>query len=87
MNNNLLIISKVIIFYIQEYLKNNFPKEKNEFILLGGDEEISYQKMIVLLQNSLNKMIKVRKCIIITIPNKLFYTLLLPILWVSPKIL
>jgi len=77
-------LSEVAIFFIKEYL-NNLSKKENEFILLGGDKEISYKKMILLLQNSLKKNDLGRKCIIVNIPNKLFYTILFPILWISPK--
>ena len=77
-------LSGVAIFYIKEYL-NNSSKKENKFILIGGDKEITYKKMLLLLQNSLEKNDRGRKCIIVNIPNRLFYTILFPILWISPR--
>ena len=78
-------MSKVAIFFIQKHLKNNFTKHENKFILIGGDVEISCKKLILLMQNSLKINVRGWKCIIITIPNKFFYTLFFQIFWISPE--
>ena len=78
-------LSKVVLKYIQDFNDNPSNVTSYESILLGGDLEISYEKVIYLLQDSLNKGDKGKRCKILLVPNRLFFTFLLPVLWFSPK--
>jgi len=78
-------LANVVINFIDNYFEISNNKVGSKFILLGGDSQITYEQLIKLLKNSLNKNDRGRKCKIITIPNKIFYTLLIPVFWISPK--
>ena len=41
--------------------------------------------MLESIQKTVSRKKRGRKCIILSIPNKIFYTLTLPILFISPK--
>ncbi len=65
----------------------SISKENNgQFINLGGDSTISYQHMLLALQNALPKSDPGRKCYLISIPNSIFFFLVSPLLLFSPKI-
>ena len=72
-------------------LVSNMEKPKSEIrldpiISVGGDNEITYRQMLESIQAIVKRKNRTRKCIIISIPNKIFYILALPVLFISPKI-
>ncbi len=78
-------LAKVFFHYTKEISMNSISKYYSSMQLIGGDQEISYYKMIETLKKKLNKKgIKIR-CILITIPNRLFLFLLSPLIIFSPK--
>lgn len=79
-------LSKVALSFVEEFVNSKDKLAENKFILIGGDMEISFKNMIILLQKSLRKNDRGKKCIILSIPNKLFFTLLFPVFWISPKL-
>ena len=56
-----------------------------QLINLGGDQEISYHDMLLLLQKALPITDKAKKCYFIPIPNRVFLFLASPLLLLSPK--
>jgi hypothetical protein len=57
----------------------------SDIIVVGGDETLTYEGMIVQLKHSLSANDPAQKCRLIKIPNRLFYLLSLPILLWNPK--
>ena len=57
----------------------------NEFINVGGDEILDYGIMVEKLKDSLSNKDKAKKCLVIKIPNRLFFISILPIMFFSPK--
>lgn len=57
----------------------------NEILCLGGDVCLSYQNMLLAIRNNTHQS-KAVNCLIIGIPNRLFYILAAPMLLTSPKL-
>ena len=72
------------MFLINKY-KNN-SKIISKKIALGGDITLSYKKMIEKIKESIPKNSKGSKCKIITLPNRIFYFIISPLIIISPKI-
>ena len=53
---------------------------------IGGDEELTFKDMIIRIKKSYPSFKKFNTCIIIEIPNRLFFVLALPTLIFSPKL-
>ena len=75
------------IYYLLEkcYEKEEIHQE-NEIINLGGDEELTYKKMLIRLRNSFPKNDQINSCKLIEIPSSLFFILITPLMLFSPKI-
>ena len=56
----------------------------NNILEVGGDEEITYLDLLIKL-SILSSDSKNKRCKLITIPNKLFYIFLFPLLIFKPK--
>lgn len=57
----------------------------SERIPLGGDVQLSYREMIKALQQSQPRDDFSRRCLLLPIPNRLFFLLAIPLLAISPK--
>ncbi len=66
--------------------KRSFGKYNLKKLLLGGDEEISYEKMIKRIISYLKKENNLKFCMVFTLPNRIFLFLLSPLILFSPKI-
>lgn len=77
-------LANIILFLINKY-KNN-SKIISKKIALGGDITLSYKKMIEKIKESIPKNSKGSKCKIITLPNRIFYFIISPLIIISPKI-
>ena len=81
-------LASVFNFLALEMINSEESFEKYNFrkILLGGDEEISYENMIIKILNNLNKDKRKVKCHIFLLPLRLFLFLFSPLLLISPKL-
>jgi len=78
-------LSDLTYFFFDKLNNNNSNEPINEIIEVGGDDEITYSDLLIRLSNLSSSNI-FKKCKIISIPNKLFYLFLFPILIFKPKI-
>lgn len=69
----------------QSFTYKTIELDKLKIYNVGGDEELSYERMLIKIKNNLLKNDNVHNCKIIKIPNRLFFILCLPILIFSPK--
>jgi len=53
---------------------------------LGGDTIISYKDMILQYVAKLDNKHKARKCKVVCIPNRLYFLIILPFLFINPKL-
>jgi len=81
-------LAKVFIHFVKEitFEKTTFKKYNLKKILVGGDEEISYENMIKKIIGFLNKNNKFVFCKVITLPNRFFLFLFSPLILFSPKL-
>ncbi len=77
-------LSKLTYFFLDSMMKED---QESKYLIaeVGGDEEIKYREMLKRLNSSLLNNSK-KCCKIISIPNNLFYILILPLLIVKPKL-
>ena len=76
-------LAAIAILKVRSFMKNkdiNFEK-----IPVGGDDIISFEDMLRRINTIYLSKEKFAACYIITIPNKIFYLLMAPILLFSPK--
>ena len=76
-------LAEVVYFLMNKFL--NSKKPKINIINIGGDETLYFDEMLKTLQDALNEEDKAKRCLIIKIPNRLFFILISPILIFSPK--
>ncbi len=67
-------------------LESGWDFDLPERIALGGDTNLSYVSMIRCLQQAQPNADPARRCRLIPIPNRLFFLLAAPLLFLSPKI-
>ncbi|MBI96689.1 hypothetical protein CL656_06060 [bacterium] len=77
-------IAELTIHFINQFQSEDFSCIP-ERILVGGEKIINYQEMIMLIQKSLPKNDRARKCFILSIPNRIFFLLSSIIILFSPK--
>tara|TARA_Y100000589_G_C26831547_1_gene498174 strand:- start:176 stop:643 length:468 start_codon:yes stop_codon:yes gene_type:complete len=72
---------------IEEIIKVDFEVDliQNNRILIGGDEIISYEKMLIRIFESFSNKKKYKKYLFIKIPNRLFFFLFSPLIILSPQ--
>ena len=77
-------LSNLTYIFLKNLVRKKSKDKINQVLEVGGDEEITYLdlliKLSILSSNSKNK-----RCKLITIPNKLFYIFLFPLLIFKPK--
>ena len=74
-----------VVFYLISKTKSKNKRERNQIINVGGDYILDYFEIIKLLKDSLNKQDNAKKCLVIKIPNRLFFIFISPIILFSPK--
>ena len=78
-------MSKLTFLLLKQLNKNNSKEITCKIIEVGGDEELTYGDLLLRLTNfARNK--RGRSCKLITIPNKIFYLLITPLLFFKPKL-
>ena len=78
-------LSKLTYSLLGKLIKHNSEDKINQILEVGGDDEISYSDLLKRLSMLASKT-KYKKCRVISIPNKIFYVLLSPLLIFKPKI-
>ena len=79
-------LASLIIFYLKSNInKENKNKIKN-LINVGGDTTLNYYSMIKKLQSSMPQNDPGRKCMVIKVPNYLFFFSLSFLLIINPKL-
>ena len=71
---------------IKNILEENISHFDTKIVELGGDSVISYKEMIMRIKNSYIKNYFLRFCLIITLPNRVFYFLMFPVNLINPRI-
>tara|TARA_B100000212_G_scaffold335275_1_gene307020 strand:+ start:874 stop:1755 length:882 start_codon:yes stop_codon:yes gene_type:complete len=64
---------------------NSGQQTQIEAINVGGDEIFDFNQMVEILKKSLRNDDRAKKCLILKIPNRLFFLFISPILIFSPK--
>ena len=78
-------LSELTYLLLEKLNKNNSKDKINQILEVGGDDEITYSHLLKRLSIVASDH-KNKRCKIITIPNKLFYVLIFPLLIFKPKI-
>ena len=78
-------LSELTYLLLDKLNKHNSKYKINQILEVGGDEEITYSDLLKRLSIVASDQ-KNKRCLIITIPNKLFYVLFFPLLIFKPKI-
>ena len=79
---------KCMIKISKSYLDLNSATNKKgslNIFDIGGDEELSYEKMLLRIKKHLLNESKLRRCFIIKIPNRIFFLILSPLIIFSPR--
>jgi len=74
-----------VVYSLMVQSLNSGKTPQINFINVGGDQIFEYSQMIKILKNSLKNDDRAKKCLIIPIPNRLFFIFISPILIFSPK--
>ena len=78
-------LSKVTFLLLKQLNKNNSKGITCKIIEVGGDEELTYSELLFRLANfDQNK--RKKSCKLISIPNKIFYLFISPLLFFKPKL-
>lgn len=75
-------ILKISCSYLNGSIEN---KSKVNILDIGGDEELTYEKILQRIREKLAKDSLLKRCFLIRIPNRIFFLLLSPIILISPK--
>ena len=79
-------LARYIEFLIKNFIDEKFSHSASEIIEIGGDTELTYKEMIINIKNAYITNNIERFCLIISIPDNLFYFLISPINLINPKI-
>ncbi len=77
---------KCILKISYSYISNSEKSDgKLNIFDIGGDEELSYEKMLNRIKDNMKYDYLLRKCFLIKIPNRIFFFILSPVILISPK--
>lgn len=79
-------LAKAIYFITSFYTFNKDNSLTSKVFNIGGDEEITYKKMILRLKDAFPKKDPINNCYIAELPNIIFILLLIPMSIFSPKL-
>ena len=78
--------SKCILALSKSYKNENLSTKRELKILnIGGDEELNFEELLNRFQENFPKDLKLKKCFLIKIPNRLFFFIFSPLIIFSPK--
>lgn len=81
---HILQLAEVVYFLmLQSFDSKKMPKINS--INVGGDEILDFCKMLEILRDSLPNNDEAKRCLILKVPNRLFFILISPIFVISPK--
>ena len=79
-------LADVTLKLASDFLNLDNDRGNESFILnVGGDIEISYFEMLMLIKQKTHKNDRAKKCKIIPLPNALFYILAFPIIFINAR--
>lgn len=78
-------LAAVALELVCQFTNSGWDPQLPQCIALGGDSELSYAAMLRALQLSLPDTDPARRCRVLSIPTRLFYTAASPLLMQSPK--
>ena len=77
---------KCVIALSKSYLNNQINKKDELNILnIGGDEELTFEKLLSRLEENFKSKLKFRRCLLVKIPNRIFFFLFSPLIIFSPR--
>ncbi len=77
-------LGQSILSISKSYFSDKSKKGGVEVLNLGGDEELTYGEILYRIKKSYSKSRNIN-CILLKIPNKLFFLLCIPIIIISPR--
>ncbi len=78
------VVKNLLVYQLPLY--NTHDHKQNHILNVGGDEEISFKTMILRIAESLPYSDKAKQCLVLSIPKQLFYFLIFPVVFISPKL-
>lgn len=78
-------LAAVALQLARQFSNSDLDPDRHERISVGGDVELSYLAMLQALQQACPDADPARSCRLVSIPNRLFFALSGPIMFVSPK--
>tara|TARA_A100001035_G_C27769456_1_gene495521 strand:+ start:1212 stop:2099 length:888 start_codon:yes stop_codon:yes gene_type:complete len=78
-----LELSKVVLFFLRKTLNRKNKTLKK--LPLGGDEELSYKELLKRIKINLPVNDKAKKCLILSLPQKIFIIIIFPVAFISAK--
>ena len=78
-------LAAVTFMLVRQFIISGWSVHLPQRIGLGGDSTLSYSSMLKALQLSLPHTDPARRCRLMTVPNRLFYAAVSPLLLHSPK--
>lgn len=78
-------LAAVVLQLVEQAASGSWSSSLPERIALGGDTTLTYAEMIRTLQKTQPSNDPARRCLLLSIPNRLFFLLAAPILLRSPK--
>ena len=79
-------LADVTLKVAKDFLNLEYDESYQSLTLnVGGDDEISYLEMLLLMKKSLPKNDFARKCRIIRLPDTIFYILAFPIIFINTR--
>jgi hypothetical protein len=78
-------LAAVASFQSSKMILNQWTNHEELILSLGGDETLSYETMILRVQESLSEIDRGRRCKIIKLPDKLFWLMATPLIIVDLK--
>lgn len=78
-------LAAVSLELVRQFSSSGWDSQLPDRIALGGDTTLTYASMVRALQLSLPPADKARRCILLSVPNSLFFLSSTPLLLASPK--
>jgi hypothetical protein len=79
-------LARVAYKQSQRILTGSWSNNEPNVLILGGDSILSYESMLTKIKSEIPKNDSAKRCIILTIPEKLFFILIAVFLPVNPKL-
>ena len=78
-------LAAVALELVRQFTTSCWDPQLPQRIALGGDSELSYAAMLRALQQSLPQTDMARRCRVLSLPTRLFYAAVSPLLLQAPK--